>query len=289
MITIIGDLVVDILVSKEEMNYGTDTDADINFRSGGQGNNVATFIKREDVDCQLIGNVGDDPFGRYLIEKTEEKDIISKISTDSNGKTGTIILMIDSNDGQRSMITDRGANLNLSDDKIKGVEDSDLLYLSGYSLFSEKTRKSAITAKQIAMENNIPVALDPSSTYFLKDGKDNFLNFLKGVTFFFPNYDEGSLLTGKTKSDEILKELKKYVKVPVLTLGEKGCAVFIDEQYTFIEADSVEVVDTTAAGDSFAGAFLAAYCKTEDIRSSANHALKVGSNTVTYFGALPDV
>ena len=116
-----------------------------------------------------------------------------------------------------------------------------------------------------------------------------FLRFLKDITFFFPNYDEGSLLTGKTIIREILRELRKYVEVPVMTLGDKGCALFINDEYTLIEADRVETVDTTAAGDSFAGAFLAAYYKTKDIRSAANHALKVGSYTVTYFGALPDV
>ena len=61
MITVIGDLVVDIIVKKGKTNYGTDTKGMIHFKPGGQANNVAAYISREGIECTLIGKVGKRP------------------------------------------------------------------------------------------------------------------------------------------------------------------------------------------------------------------------------------
>src|SRR5699024_9041784 len=116
--------------------------------------------------------------------------------------------------------------LHLSEKDIQGIENSDLVYLSGYSLFSVSTRKAAKKAKDKALYSNIPIAMDPSSTYFLKEQREEFLEFLEGVTFFFPNYDEGVLLTGEKDPRNIIVKLKEYVSIPILTLGDKGCLFF---------------------------------------------------------------
>lgn len=285
MITVIGDMVVDIIVNKDKTNYGTDTDGNINFRPGGQANNVASFIGREGVPCQLIGKVGDDPFGTYLIDESKKHGVSSIISKVKHDKTGSIVLLIDNENGERSMITDRGANLLLSKQDIQGIDKSDFVYLSGYSLFSESTREAAIYAKERAIEGNIPIALDPSSTYFLQDHKDFFLTFLDGITFFFPNYEEGVLLTGEKDPRKIIEQLRKYVEFPILTLGERGCLLFDNNRFYEFVPPRVEVVDTTAAGDSFVGSFLATYFKENNLISAIEYAVNVSSKTVTYYGA----
>ncbi|SES06989.1 carbohydrate kinase family protein [Salipaludibacillus aurantiacus] len=287
MITVIGDLTVDILVQKAETNIGTDTGGKINCRPGGQANNVASFISREGVSCRLIGKVGNDLFGNYLIEESKRQGVTPVVTKEDKDKTGSIVLMIDNDTGERSMITDRGANLFLSEKDIQGLDSSELIYLSGYSFFSESTQKAVRKAKEMAFAADIPVALDPSSTYFLKDHKDALLKFLEGVTFFFPNYEEGVLLTGEENPRNILLKLKQLVAIPILKLGEKGCLFFYDGDFVELSPPEVEVVDTTAAGDSFAGSFLANYLKTDNILQSAERAVEVSSHTCTYVGALP--
>lgn len=285
MITVIGDMVVDIIVSKDETNYGTDTDGNINFRPGGQANNVASFIGREGVPCQFIGKVGDDPFGTFLIEESKKCGVTPVVSKATHEKTGSIVLMIDNENGERSMITDRGANLLLSKQDIHDIDKSDFIYLSGYSLFSESTKEAAIYAKQQAMKANIPIAFDPSSTYFLKDHKDFLLSFIKEITFFFPNYEEGVLLTGEKDPRKIVEKLRKYVEFPILTLGERGCLLFDNNRFYEFVPPSVDVVDTTAAGDSFVGSFLATYFKEKNLINAIEYAIYVSSRTVTYYGA----
>lgn len=288
MISVIGDLVVDILVTKGATNYATDTDGNIQFRPGGQANNVAQFIVREGARSRLIGKVGNDPFGTYLVQESTKRGVTCMVATDDHVQTGKIVILIDKDSGERSMIPDRGANLYLEESDIKDIENSELLYLSGYSLFADKPYKAVQLSKKKALAEGIPIALDPSSTFFLKEHRDELLQFLEGITFFFPNYEEGVFLTGEEDPQKIVAELKKYVPVPVLTLGDKGCLLFYENEYIEIPAPNVRVVDTTAAGDSFVGSFLAVYSRTRDVVRAAERAVEVSAQTVTYFGALPD-
>lgn len=79
------------------------------------------------------------------------------------------------------MIVDRGANLQLSEKDVKGVEESQLLYISGYSLYAEGPRRAAEHAKRHkhqAQKLGVPVAVDPSSLYHLRTEKFRVVVFL---------------------------------------------------------------------------------------------------------------
>lgn len=287
MITVIGDLVVDIIVSKGATNFATDTDGSIGMSPGGQANNVAAWIAHEGVASRLIGKVGDDPFGIYLLDQAKKQGISCEVSVDPSAPTGKIVVLVDRETGERSMIPDRGANLNLGESDIRGVEESDILYLSGYSFFAEKPRKAISSAKKTAVSNGIPVALDPSSTHFLQACKQDFLRFLDGVTFLVPNYEEGVLLTGETEPQRILTALKELVPCPILKLGADGCLFYENDVCVKLSAPKVTAVDVTGAGDSFIGSFLATYAITKDIRKSVERAIEVSSQVVTRIGACP--
>ena len=288
MITVIGDLCVDIQVNKNETNYATDTEGKIEFTPGGQANNVAAWIAEEGVKCQLIGRVGDDPFGQYLVNLLKKQGIIGNIYFDENQQTGKILVIIDDATKNRSMVVDRGANLKLSVSQIKGIESSNLLYISGYSLFDENIKEAIYHAKEVAISNNIPIAIDPSSTYFLKEHKEEFIKFLSNITFMFPNYEEGCLLTNETEPSKIMRKLKELVPHPILKLGSEGCMLYDDNnELIHLPAKQVDVIDTTGAGDSFIGTFLANYEKTNNKLQSAKKAIDNASKVVTKFGSWP--
>ncbi|MFB6367193.1 carbohydrate kinase family protein [Paenibacillus elgii] len=287
MITVIGDLLADIIVSKGATNFATDTDGSIDICPGGQANNVAAWIAHEGVASRLIGKVGDDPFGIYLLDQAKKQGISCAVSVDPNAQTGKIVILVDRETGERSMIPDRGANLNLCESDIHGVEESDILYLSGYSFFEETTRKAIVAAKKTAISKGIPVALDPSSTHFLRICKDDFLRFLDGVTFLIPNYEEGVLLTGETDPHHILAALQELVPCPVLKLGADGCIFYENDVCVKLPAPKVTAVDVTGAGDSFIGSFLATYVTTKDMRKSVERAIEISSQVVTRIGARP--
>lgn len=288
MITVIGDLTVDILVNKDETNYATDTEGEITFRPGGQANNVAAWIAHGNVPCQLIGRVGNDPFGTYLLDLLNERGIKANITTDPSEQTGKIVILIDEKTKNRSMITDRGANLKLSKSHITDVEKSKFLYLSGYSLFEKNIKDAIQYAKEIAVSHGIPIAIDPSSTYFLKKHKAEFLQFLESISFIFPNYDEGKFLTGEKEPEKIIAALKDIVPHPILKLGEEGCLLYDENNHlVHLPAKNVKAVDTTGAGDSFIGTFLANYVKTNDKVFSAKKATENAAIAVGKIGAWP--
>ncbi|WP_055106232.1 carbohydrate kinase family protein [Paenibacillus ihumii] len=287
MITVIGDLVSDIIVHRDMMNYGTDTDASIRLHCGGQGNNVAAWIAHEGVECQLIGRVGDDPFGLHLLARARKYGIRCEVQADPLHPTGKIIVMIDNDTGERSMIVDRGANLELGSEDIVNVEQSKLLYLSGYSLFADKPRQAITHAKGIALSQGIPIALDPSSTYNLRDHKEVLFDFLDGITFLFPNLEEGMYLTGEIEPTRILMKLAELVPNPILKMGEGGCLFLEGQTIVHLKPPQVKAIDVTGAGDSFIGSFLAKYYRTQDIRKSAQRAIEVSSKVVTQNGSMP--
>ncbi|WP_054948775.1 carbohydrate kinase family protein [Numidum massiliense] len=288
MITVVGDLVVDFLVSKGATNFATDTDGRIQLRPGGQANNVARFVASEGAPCRLIGKVGSDPLGTYLIDEASKHGVDCEVAKDAEVETGKIVILVDEQTGERSMITDRGANTRLTPDDLVGIENSDILYMSGYAFFEDKPREAMRAAKEVAREAGIPVALDPSSTYFLQRHKEAFLQFLDGVTFLFPSYEEGVLLTGEKEPQKIVAALRKFVPMPVLTCGEEGCWFYRDGSYVALPPPKVSAVDTTGAGDSFAGSFLATYWRTRDVTQAAKRAVEVAAQTVTYVGAFKD-
>lgn len=284
MITVIGDLFIEVLVRKGVTRYATDTDGTVEIRLGGQGMNVASWSARAGAATRLTGKIGKDLFGEYLLKKLKDLGIHCDVARDEQEETGRNVILIDNETGERSMVPDRRANLRLVPGDVRGIEDSSLLYLSGYSFFADELREAALHAKALALLNNIPIALDPSSTYHLQQQKESFLQLLSGVTFLFPNYEEGVLLTGQKEPEAIIRELLRHVPIPVLKLGGDGCIFVQDGAFVRLPAPKVTVVDTTGAGDSFAGSFLATYIQTGDLLQSAKRAIEVSSTVVTQVG-----
>jgi len=127
----------------------------------------------------------------------------------------------------------------------------------------------------------VPVAVDPSSLYHLRTEKFALLFFLEGITLLFPNYGEGKFLTGEEEPRII------GVPHPVLKLGDKGCMLSVDGAIVHVPAPPITSVDSTGAGDAFAGAFLAEYQRTKNVLAAAKYATKVSTRVVERLGAQP--
>ncbi|WP_181350654.1 carbohydrate kinase family protein [Thalassobacillus sp. CUG 92003] len=270
MITVIGDMVVDVIVHKSGAHYGTDTVSNITTSPGGQANNVAASIQACGGQSTLLAKVGSDVYGRYLIEKVQEQGISPAIERDQELETGKIVILVDKQNGERTMFTDRGANQTLACEEVwrqaETIRNSQCLYLSGYSFFDAKTVDAVMAAKEIAIKAGIPTAVDPSSSYFLHTHKQDLLHFIQGADYFFPNYEEGELLTGQSEPEVILTRLSAFAKHPVLKLGKEGCMVYHGGETQRIPVAPTNAIDTTGAGDAFIGAYL-----TELFRNGHNH------------------
>ena len=110
------------------------------------------------------------------------------------------------------------------------------------------------------------------------------------VDVLFANEDEARMLTGATDPAEVAAVLREHgASTIVLKLGAQGCAVFSERDEFQVPAFPVTVVDTTGAGDCFAGAWLAAMCRGLAPREAARLANAVGAQVVETLGAVDGV
>jgi sugar/nucleoside kinase (ribokinase family) len=201
-----------------------------------------------------------------------------------------VVALIDAS-GERSMLTDRGANLRLGIDAL----DPTLfvagrhLHLSGYELLDEATRPVGLAALELAAASGMTRSVDPCSAGPLAAvGPAAFLSWTAGIEWCCANLDEGRALTGATHPDDVLAALRPHYREAVVTLGAEG-ALFSGPRTDrlYCSADQVEVVDTTGAGDAFTGTFLARRLSGDGPEPALRAGLAAAAAVVVAPGARP--
>jgi ribokinase len=140
-------------------------------------------------------------------------------------------------------------------------------------------------AMEIARASGVPCMLDPAPVV-----RESF-NDLLAVDLICPNETEAAEMTNQTvnsiaEAESAAKELhRRGAKHVVITLGEKGCLLLSDDQTHHIESIQVTPVDSTAAGDAFAGALAVRWCETNDLVEAARFAVVAGALATTQNGA----
>ena len=261
-VLVLGDLLYDMLAKTDgELSLGTDTFVPIRVSAGGSGANAAAWLARSGVGTRFVGMVGEDVFGRFLEGEMERAGVESYLARDPELGTGKVFVLVDG-EGERTMITDRGAGEALSpDDLPEALFTAGHLHLSGYTLPGGSRRETALTALRLAHAAGMTVSVDPSSVPLLRSvGPDRFLEWTRGATLLFPNLTEGEVLTGEANPGRILEKLLPYYPAVVLKLGADG-ALYADGVGgpLRVPATAARVEDTTGAGDAFSAGFLAAW------------------------------
>jgi len=248
---------------------------------GGKGANQAVACARMGAKTRFVGMVGRDVFGENLRESLKSFGVITEHLMDSDTNTG--VAMITIVDGDNFIVTDAGSNAALLPDTIAGCMDmiagSDAVLLQFEIPF--ETNRAIIehcVGKTTIFLNPAPAAVVD-------------LSVLNGVDFFTPNETEAPFYTGnKINSDadaftslDALRELG--VRYPMVTLGENGTAYFNGEKNIRRKAYKVEAVDTTAAGDTFAGALAYAYASGGSVGDAVDFASAAAALSVTRRGA----
>lgn len=260
---VVGDLIYDVLALLDgPPNPGTDTFAPVHARAGGSGANAAAWLASTGVETHFVARVGDDSLGRMLEGDLEKAGVKTRLARDARLETGKVVVLV-SGDGERAMITSRGAGENLSPEDLptNTFRPDAHLHLSGY-LFSGGTRReTAFEALRRAREAGMTVSVDPSSTTLLEAlGPARFLAWTQGADLLFPNREEGALLAGAKGANATLDSLLDHYPAVVLKLGPEG-AVYAagDVRARAPAGPAARVVDSTGAGDALCAGFLAAW------------------------------
>ncbi|AEQ51103.1 carbohydrate kinase family protein [Pelagibacterium halotolerans] len=289
-ILVVGDVITDIVVVPQgPVARGTDTPATIRQMPGGSGANQAVWLAAMGADAHFAARVGAGDVVR-LTRHFEGQGVAAHLSGDEANPTGTLICLVDT-DGERSFLTDRGANAHLGETDLPFdlLDGMDRLHVSGYALFEPKPRAAVMALAARARAANIPVSIDPASTGFLAEaGYDNFLGWAADAEIIFPNADEAELLTGRTDPAHQIAALLDIFPRVVLKRGREGAIYAARGGETLaMPAQAVEMVDTTGAGDAFLAGFLAADLRGEAPAAAMSAAIAAGARAVSRLGAQP--
>jgi ribokinase len=296
-ILVIGSLNADLVVRSPRFPKPGETISgeDLQIIPGGKGANQAVAAARQGADVAIIGRVGSDSFGPFLIQnlKTNHVDTFH-IRTDDSA-TGTAIIIVDTN-GQNSIVLSPGANGKVSSTDIKPASSLNPRLIL---LQLEIPIPTVLQAARDAKANGSRVILNPAPAQSLPQ------ELIALSDFIIPNESELSLLSGLEVKDLSSAEqaawvlLKQGAKNIVVTLGAHGALIVTDDKTIQVSSFKVEVVDTTAAGDAFIGGFAAKLLESNlqadgkipdtELQRAVRHGCACGALAVTKFGAQPSL
>jgi sugar/nucleoside kinase (ribokinase family) len=289
-ILIVGDVIDDLIVQPlRSVTPASDTPARITPSYGGSAANQAVWVAAAGARARLVARVGAADLERHT-SALMAAGVEPVLTADPERSTGRIVIVV-APDGERTMYTDRGANLalrvgDLPDELLEGVT---AMHLSGYGLFDPGVRTAVLDLVARVRARGLPVSVDPGSITFLAEvGPKAFLGWVAGAALLLPNLDEGRLLTGTVDPEVVLDALLEHTPVVALTLGPAGVLLGARGRPALhLPAPDVEVVDTTGAGDAFAGAFLAAWLTGAGLRAAGVRGVEAAGRAVTVAGARP--
>jgi sugar/nucleoside kinase (ribokinase family) len=291
-IIVLGDVMTDIIVTVEDtVRFGSDTRARCTTMAGGSGANQAAWLSRCGLPVHFVGCVGDDTFGRAHLRALATAGISAHCAALPQTSTGMVIVLVQAN-GDRTMITDRGANTGLALAHLPReiFKTRTWFHLSGYTLLDPLSREAGLAALQLARDLGMRISVDPSSTAPLTEvGPRRFLEWTRGADLCFPNLDEGGLLTGETDEESIATALCRWYGGVALKLGGRGALWASSPSGPVIvrPAEPVQVVDTTGAGDAFCAGFLAGWLRGDPPDSALTQALAVAATAAGTVGGRP--
>ena len=289
-ILVVGDVMTDVIVLPEgPLVKGSDRRARIRQRPGGSGANQAVWLGAMGADVTFAGRVGIADIERWDAYFTA-RGVTPALAADAEQPSGVLVTIVDAA-GERSFLTDRGANLNLSSGDLPDalLDDAAMLVVSGYSLFAPGPRAAVTDLMARAKARGVAFAVDPASVGFLNEvGAAAFLDWTRGAALLLANADEALALTGLAEAQAQVRAIGAHFGTVVIKRGAEG-AVLGDAGGIRLElpARQVETVDSTGAGDAFAAGFLAALCAGADEAAALAAGIAAGARAVTSIGGQP--
>lgn len=289
-VVVFGDVMEDIIVRPSgPIVKGSDRPASISSHAGGSGANQAVWLAASGEPVRFVARVGAEDKLR-LDAAFAAQGVTPFLVADRDRATGRLITVIDP-DGERSFLTDRGANLECSpSDLAAGLLDGvGLVVISGYAFFSPNPRKTAMALMVAAAQKSIPVVVDAASEGFLREtGRDAFLKSCAGAFGLFANSDEAAFLSDANLPEAQVEALRQHFPLVVVKAGSAGAFAQI-EGGVLVHGSALEaeVVDTTGAGDAFLSGFVHAWRQGENLEAALRQGNRRGAEAVGIVGGRP--
>jgi len=289
-VVVVGSINTDMVVRVPRLPRAGETVLGGDFRevAGGKGANQAVAAARAGAVVAMVGCVGDDHRGRGAIEGLRRDGVeVAQIHRLSDVASGVALIVVDAS-GQNCIAVASGANACLTPAMVRQAEP--LLAAAEVVLVQlEVPLDAVVETATIAFSHGARVMLDPAPAQALPDV------LWRCLAVITPNETEAPALTGCETGDSMDAQvlagvlLERGVEAVLVTRGAAGVLVATRQTRTVIAGFAVAAVDTTAAGDTFAGALAARIAEGADLVDAARFANAAAAVSVTRRGAQPSV
>lgn len=255
--------------------------SDLAVHPGGKGANQAVAAARLGARAGLLARVGDDAYGRLLVESQRTAGVDTTHLLVGEGPTGVALIAVDSS-GDNTIVVSPGANHRLTAEDVRAADDV-LAAAGAVSLQLEIPAPTVAAAVRTAAAAGTRVVLNASPPAPLP------AEVLAVCDPLVVNEHEARYLLGGTAPDDpdaqALALLALGPRSVVMTLGAAGALAAENGAVRGVPSPAVEAVDTTGAGDAFTGALAWRLCRGDDLESAVRLAVRVGAAAATRAGA----
>jgi len=283
MIVVFGSINIDLVTRAKIPAPGETTlGGDYVAVPGGKGANQALAARRAGAKVSLVGACGADSFAGLALALINAEGVDLSATRTVAKPTGTAFIVVDPTTGENAIVVASGANAAASADQLEGLPfgDGDLLLLQR-EVPDAEVEAAALLAKtrgaQVML--NLAPAGEPSEA------------LLGALDYLCVNEHEAVTLGAALKVEAIEPEAigaalsRRYGFAVIVTLGPAGAAGFADGERVFAPSPKIVALDTTAAGDTFVGAFAAARDRGLSFAEAMKRGAVAGSLACTKPGA----
>ena len=299
----IGEALIDMICTDK----GKSLSEGVNFlkKPGGAPTNVAAAIAALGGKADLAAKVGNDPFGRYLLSILQQMGVDTEYVFRDADHFTTIAYVSLMENGERDFVFSRGADSRLSEEDIVSIpfQQYNIVHFgSATSFLPGPFYNTYRICREKALQEEAFISFDPNYRNDLFKNNQSFfisnsLDFIDFCNFCKLSDEEAMLLTAtSTVGDAITALTKKTDATFTITLGKEGTLLCHRDQSEVVPSILVKPVDTTGAGDAFAGAILYQLSLMDNSvirhldfnswRSMVFNANKAGARTCEYMGAM---
>jgi sugar/nucleoside kinase (ribokinase family) len=260
--------------------------------SGGSAGNTAAVVAGLGGRVAYIGKVADDQLGQVFTHDIRAIGVTYDTPPLKGGLPTARSLIFVTPDAQRTMQTYLGATTQLGPEDVNMdyITSSKVVYLEGYLWDQPRAKKAMRDAAIKAQQAGVKVSLTLSDAFCVARFRDEFLELAeKHVDILFANESEILSLYQVDRFDDALQRVRKHCEIAALTRSEKGSVIVNGDEVHIIDAEKgVKVVDTTGAGDAYAGGFLYGYTQGLDLVTCGRLGGLMAAEVISHLGPRPE-
>jgi sugar/nucleoside kinase (ribokinase family) len=262
----------------------------VTFESGGSCANTIAAVGLLGGKALYRGQVGDDQMGKMYAGRITEACGGHALAFAPNQPTGKCLSIISGPDAERTMVTDLGTSTALDHlgELAQPIQDTKVAHFTGYTLLGGAVRQTALEGIALASETGATVSVDAADPFVVLQTRDLLWSLLEQYTdIVFLNTEEAEQLTklGPIEAARHIAE-RANVRTVVVKLGSRGSVVLHEGALFEIGIRKVHAVDTTGAGDAYAGGFLYGLTHGWPIAACGHLGSAIAGATVAQIGAV---